>query len=46
LIELGLPKRPVPYWRVRLPKKGILAGKEYRPHDTGNFELESGNRRT
>ncbi len=29
--ELGLPKRPVPYWRSRPFNKGILSAKEYMP---------------
>jgi len=37
LFELGLPKRPVPCWRIRLVKKGISAAKEYRRFDTGDY---------
>jgi hypothetical protein len=49
LIELGLPKRPVPYWRIRPARKGISAAKEYRPQgikvfwlDTGNYRVDGG----
>ena len=45
LFEQGLPKRPVPNWRIRPSNKGILAAKEYMPRPSARL-LPDGQDRT